>query len=101
MNMNNNHDTLNILMEECSEIISACSKIIRFGPNDHAPNSNEDNITRLTKEIGDLLAVIELLGLNDNEMLEAKEQKLQKMKKYASEVFEKRDDTPRWKRASK
>lgn len=85
-------------MEECSEVISACSKIIRFGPNDHAPNSDENNITRLTKEIGDLLAVVEQLGLNEKEMNDAKDEKLQKMKKYAPEVLENRDDAPRWKK---
>ncbi len=52
--MSKRDETLIILMEECSEVIKECSKIIRFG------GDTED----LAKELGDLICMIDLTTKN-------------------------------------
>ena len=51
-------EMLTITMEECAEVIQACSKIIRFG-------ESATNLTVLEKEIGDLYCMIDLLHQHD------------------------------------
>jgi len=51
-------ELLTITMEECAEIIQACSKIIRFG-------DTTEKLNNLEKEIGDLQCMIDLLHKND------------------------------------
>ena len=51
-------EMLTITMEECAEVIQACSKIIRFG-------DTPTNLTELEKELGDLYCMIDLLHQND------------------------------------
>jgi hypothetical protein len=51
-------ELLTITMEECAEVIQACSKIIRFG-------ETSTNLTALEKELGDLYCMIDLLHQND------------------------------------
>ncbi|HAI38356.1 MAG TPA: hypothetical protein DCM40_09645 [Maribacter sp.] len=52
--MSKRDETLIILMEECSEVIKECSKIIRFG------GDTED----LAKELGDLMCMIDIATKN-------------------------------------
>ena len=47
------NEILQILSEECAEVIVATSKIIRFG-------ENEKNLERLKCELGDLQCLINL-----------------------------------------
>ena len=54
--MNKKQELLIITMEECGELIQACSKLIRF-EKDECPN----DISNLQDEIGDLMCMIELL----------------------------------------
>lgn len=74
-------EALTILMEECGEVIQECSKIIRFSQGDLI------NIVRLSKEIGDLLVLIEILnqlGIVDEDiMLDAMQSKKEKLKYYS------------------
>jgi NTP pyrophosphatase (non-canonical NTP hydrolase) len=51
-------EMLTITMEECAEVIQACSKLIRFG-------ETPINLTELEKELGDLYCMIDLLHQND------------------------------------
>ena len=51
-------EMLTITMEECAEVIQACSKVIRFG-------ETPTNLTALEKEIGDLYCMIDLIHEND------------------------------------
>jgi NTP pyrophosphatase (non-canonical NTP hydrolase) len=74
---------MGILTEECAEVIQAISKIYRFGPD-----SEWEGVTNkqaLVRELGDVLAVIEVLitetDININaqdieDALEAKKKKL-------------------------
>ena len=56
-----------VLAEECAEVIQAISKIRRHGEGAYNPLAKEPelNITHLHREVGDLLAVIELMMRND------------------------------------
>lgn len=57
------HELLTITMEECAEVIQACSKIIRYGME-----SEYRGITAretLEKELGDLQCMIDLLHEGD------------------------------------
>ena len=52
-------EALVILQEECAEVIQAVSKCIRFGLDDSY--SGVPNRKRLENEIGDLLALVDVL----------------------------------------
>lgn len=56
-------EILSILQEECAEVIQAASKIKRFGltgryPDDKSPT----NLQHLELELGDLMALVEILA---------------------------------------
>lgn len=52
------------LMEEAGEVVQACSKILRHGPESYHPNdlSQATNIMLLEKELGDILNIIHRLS---------------------------------------
>ncbi len=50
-----------ILAEECSEVIKNVSKALRFGLDDKEPNQDYTNSERITEELHDIIAVIEML----------------------------------------
>jgi NTP pyrophosphatase (non-canonical NTP hydrolase) len=86
-----NHQTdeiMTIMQEECGEIIVAISKCKRFGLHTLIPDSKETNTKRLTKELGDLFAMVDLLIdqklLTMNEINEYKEEKFTKLKKWSN-----------------
>ena len=76
------HEALTILMEECGEVIQECSKIIRFHQGEMI------NVVRLSKEIGDFLAMIQILddlGLVDESVIAANiEKKKEKLKFFSN-----------------
>ena len=76
--MNVKEETLVILMEECGEVIQECSKILRFG----------NDIDNLTKELGDLLCMINLtadnLGIDQDELKSAEASKKNKLKTWSN-----------------
>ena len=92
-----NGKTKNLLivaMEECSEIVQACSKAIRFGFNSHHPNKNktDTHAREILVEYYQLQAIIEKLQKDgnlpylDNDFIKrVKKGKLVKMKKYYEE----------------
>lgn len=87
-------EILIILQEECAEVIVEISKIMRFGPDQCKPNSDETNIHSLQKELGDLMAMIELItqegvGITTQGLKEAKLKKFEKLKTWSSIVFTK------------
>lgn len=82
-------EILLILQEECAEVTQAVSKCFRFGPDQMKPNKPMTNIQMLQEELGDLLAMVELLVDNNvgvtNEGLEiAKKNKFKKLKKWSN-----------------
>jgi hypothetical protein len=88
--MNNElKEILIILQEECAEVIVEVSKCMRFGPDQILQGTDETNMQRLQKEIGDLQAMIELLidqkvGVSLKDINKAKRKKFQKLKTYSS-----------------
>lgn len=76
------------LMEECSEVIQAVSKSLRFGLDSTYPKSHETNRDQLSDEISDVVAVVTELsnrGLIDyDKTLEGDKHKakLERIKKY-------------------
>ena len=86
-----NRETLIILQEECAEVVQATSKIFRFGMDQIMGNQEETNLKLLEGEIGDVLAMIDLLqsqGLISKEGLnKAKKAKIEKLKKW-SHIYE-------------
>ena len=86
-----NDDTkeiLTILQEECAEVIVEVSKCFRFGPDQMMEGVDVTNIQRLQKELGDLLAMVELLtdkdvGVNIEGLELAKKAKFEKLKKWS------------------
>ena len=83
-----NEDTrevLLILQEECAEVTQAVSKCFRFGPDQMKPGKERTNINMLEEEIGDLLAMVELLtdldvGVTVDGLQQAKRNKFEKLK---------------------
>ena len=52
--MNKQHEMLVITMEECGELVQACSKVIRS-------NGKEKYMQNLKDEVGDVMTMIEIL----------------------------------------
>lgn len=74
------HEILQLLQEECAEVIQAASKCIRFG--------EKDNTYQLEKEIGDLFCILEIMHEYDMFSYTTVEQyileKKEKLKKYSN-----------------
>jgi len=82
-------ETLIILQEELIEAAQVISKCFRFGPDQLVPNTDYTNLQRLTEELGDVQAMIELLvdlqvGIDDQSLLEAKMKKFEKLKQWSN-----------------
>lgn len=87
-------EILLILQEECAEVTQAISKCFRFGPDQIKPGKNRTNINMLQEELGDLLAMIDLLvkqdiGVNEKGLEKAKRAKTEKLKEWSSIFKEK------------
>jgi NTP pyrophosphatase (non-canonical NTP hydrolase) len=87
--MNNKlHEIMNILSEECAEVIQAVSKCHRFGLDNYKPGKPLTNAQHLEGEIGDLLAMVDLLksmNVVSQEGLDAaKAAKIEKLKTWSS-----------------
>lgn len=91
--MTNNDQVLDILQEECAELIAVISKIRRFGINNHNPfiEPIKTNRTHLIEELGDVLALIEIISrkyeISKDELTIAQERKIEKLKKW-SNIFD-------------
>jgi NTP pyrophosphatase (non-canonical NTP hydrolase) len=79
-NMTAEHELLQLLQEECAEVIQAASKCIRFG--------DKDNQFHLEKEIGDLFCILDIMHRFDMFSLTKAEsyyeEKYEKLKKYTN-----------------
>ena len=84
MNLNDKTKNLQLLQEECAEVIMICSKIMRFGQDDCHPDepgvSNRDN---LIQELGDVLVFIDQMKkdyfIHDYEIANAYSKKVYKL----------------------
>lgn len=79
-------EALLILQEECGELTQAISKCFRFGKDSEWNGTY--NSDRLESEIGDVLAMIDILVENcyisDSKINEARKNKKEKLKKWSS-----------------
>lgn len=81
-------ETMSILQEECAEVIQAVSKINRFGLDNYKPGKPKTNKEHLEEELGDLLAMIDILRdagvVSFGAMETAKQNKIEKLKQWSS-----------------
>lgn len=80
-------ECLNILQEECAEVIQAASKIKRFGINNRKDGEELNNLQNLEMELGDVLALVDLLrnagiGITDEGLERAKMAKMARLSRY-------------------
>ena len=84
-------EVMDILQEECAEVIQAVSKISRFGIDNFKPGKPKTNREHLEEELGDMLAMIDILkemGVVSSGCLEAaKHAKIEKLKQW-SNIYE-------------
>ena len=75
-----NTELMLITMEECGELIEACSKTIRFEDYEDHP--------KMIEEVGDVLLLIEMIidrGLVKQEDIDARKKvKIEKLKKWSN-----------------
>lgn len=79
-------ECLNILQEECAEVIQAASKIKRFGLVGRRADS-ATNQANLEMELGDVLALVDLvvasgLGVTKEGIEQARLNKMERLSKY-------------------
>jgi NTP pyrophosphatase (non-canonical NTP hydrolase) len=86
-----NNEVMDILQEECAEVIQAVSKIRRFGMDNHKPGKPKTNRDHLAEELGDMLAMIDILIekdiVSESQLRSAKAAKIEKLKTW-SNIFE-------------
>jgi len=87
MNENNN-EVMDILQEEAAEVIQAVSKIRRFGMDNTKPGTDCTNREHLEEELGDMLAMIDILLVNNivswSNLHQAKRAKIEKLEKWSN-----------------
>ena len=83
-----NNEVMDILQEEAAEVIQAVSKIRRFGMDNAKYGTGQTNKEHLEEEIGDLLAMVDILLINDmvnwGNLHRAKRAKIEKLKKWSN-----------------
>ncbi len=83
-----NNEVMDILQEECAEVIQAVSKVRRFGIDNAKPGTEYNNREHLEEELGDMLAMIDILMANNivswGNLHKAKRAKIEKLKKWSS-----------------
>jgi NTP pyrophosphatase (non-canonical NTP hydrolase) len=79
-------ETLLILQEECSEVAQAVSKVFRFGKDGEWEGTT--NHQRLESEIGDVLAMVDILiercYISDESVNAARQAKKEKLKQWSN-----------------
>jgi len=86
---NETKEILTILGEECAEVIVEISKCMRFGPDQIMSGRELTNLQRLQNEIGDVLAMVELLtdkhiGITTQGLKKAKKSKFEKLSVWSN-----------------
>jgi len=85
-------EVMDILQEECAEVIQAISKISRFGLDNFKPGKPKTNREHLEEELGDLQAMVDILQELDivsfSNIERAAEAKREKLKIW-SNIFNK------------
>jgi NTP pyrophosphatase (non-canonical NTP hydrolase) len=86
--MEKDREVLLIAQEECAEVIQAISKCFRFGLDNTKPGKPKTNREHLEEELGDLLAMMNIMCekkmVNYSAIEEAARQKVQKLKQWSN-----------------
>jgi len=86
------NEIMDILQEECAEVIQAVSKVRRFGIDNYKPGKPKTNREHLEEELGDLLAMVDIMLEQDivswGNLEVTKKAKIEKLRKW-SNIFEK------------
>lgn len=86
--MNKENEIMNILAEECAEVIQSISKCNRFGIDNLKPGKPKTNREHLEDELGDVLAMIDIMLEHDiiqrDKLDSAKNNKFEKLKKWST-----------------
>ena len=86
-------EVMDILQEECAEVIQAVSKVSRFGIDNYKPGKPLTNREHLEEELGDLLAMVDIMKEMDiiswGNLEVAKLAKIEKLKKWST-IYEKK-----------
>jgi len=81
-------EVMDILQEECAEVIQAVSKISRFGLDNLKPGKPKTNREHLEEELGDLYAMINILHEMDivswSAIEKASDVKVEKLKQWST-----------------
>ena len=81
-------EVMDILQEECAEVIQAVSKISRFGLDNYKPGKPKTNREHLEEELGDMLAMIDILHRMDivsyTNIERAQDAKIEKLKQWST-----------------
>lgn len=81
-------EILCITQEECAEVSQSVSKIFRFGWDSKHPKTGVNNREHLEEEIGDLLAMVDILVekciISDSNVNVARKAKREKLKTWSS-----------------
>lgn len=77
-----------IAQEECAEVTQSISKIFRFGFDSKHPVSGKSNKESLEEEVGDLLAMIDIMVekciISDSAINHARKAKREKLKQWST-----------------
>ncbi len=77
-----------IAQEECAEVTQAISKIFRFGFSSPHPVSLKTNKESLEEEVGDLLAMVDIMVekciISDEQVNLARQKKREKLKTWST-----------------
>ncbi len=86
--MNRTEHLLVKLMEECAEVAQEASKAAIFGLDEVMPGQPLTNSQRVERELNDLWAVIEMLGLTevDRDAIAEKKIKVETYMNYARSI---------------
>lgn len=81
-------EILDITQEECAEVVVAVSKISRFGLDNYKPGKPKTNREHLEEEVGDLLAMVDLMVehkiIDINSVDIAREAKKDKLRQWSN-----------------
>jgi NTP pyrophosphatase (non-canonical NTP hydrolase) len=81
-------ETLDILQEECAEVIVEISKCRRFGLDSYHYKTGVKHRDMLEMEIGDVLAMVDILiehnFIDQDKLIQAKENKRNKLKTWSN-----------------
>ena len=81
-------EVMDIAQEECAEVIQAISKISRFGIDNLKPGKPKTNREHLEEELGDLLAMVDILenmdAINMTNVNLARRAKIEKLKIWST-----------------